>query len=172
MRSNTPKAPSNLSPPLQVCFLVKRSRGTLAMPPARRLWPEAPRRSRFRFFLPFQGPFWAQTSAKALIRFRAPWAGPLCGVGRQGGTCPGSLCHRRAHALRHTHRRCLRAGLRCGCFGGSGVSPSLKCRADLVVWSRRRSVDTNLPGRRQCPQCPQCLAWLAASPWCLGELSL
>jgi hypothetical protein len=47
------EAPSNLSPPLQVCFLVKRSRGTLAMPPARRLWPEAPRRSRFRFFLPF-----------------------------------------------------------------------------------------------------------------------
>ena len=46
-------APSNLSPPLQVCFLVKRSRGTLAMPPARRLWPEAPRHSRFRFFLPF-----------------------------------------------------------------------------------------------------------------------
>ena len=134
--------------------------------------PEAPRRSRFRFFLPFQGPFWAQTSAKALIRFRAPWAGPLCGVGRQGGTCPGSLCHHRARALRHTHRRCLRAGLQCGCFGGSGVSPSLNCRADLVVWSRRRSVGTNLPGRRQCPQCPDGLAWLAASPWCLGELSL
>ena len=52
-RAHLPQAPSNLSPPLQVCFLVKRSRGTLAMPPARRLWPEAPRRSRFRFFLPF-----------------------------------------------------------------------------------------------------------------------
>ena len=125
------------------------------------------------FFCPFEGPFGPKRPLRHSCGFEHPtWAGPLSGVGRQGDTCPGSLCHHRARALRHTYRRCLRAGLQCGCFGGSGVSPSLNCRADLVVWSRRRSVGTNLPGRRQCPQCPHGLAWLAASPWCLGELSL
>ena len=43
-----------------------------AMPPARRLWPEAPRRSRFKFFSPFRGPFLPKRSLSHSPGFSRP----------------------------------------------------------------------------------------------------